>query len=53
MTNVRIGVMYDRDWAPEGLPEFARRAEALGVNTREELAAVDRLLRRRDRDEED
>lgn len=32
MTNVRIGVMYDRDWAPEGLPEFARRAEALGVD---------------------
>ncbi|MDX3517754.1 LLM class flavin-dependent oxidoreductase [Streptomyces scabiei] len=32
MTNVRIGVMHDRDWAPEGLPEFARRAEALGVD---------------------
>ncbi|ULR55416.1 LLM class flavin-dependent oxidoreductase [Streptomyces deccanensis] len=32
MTNVRIGVMYDRDWAPEGLPEFARRAEALGAD---------------------
>ncbi|MFC4502360.1 MULTISPECIES: LLM class flavin-dependent oxidoreductase [Streptomyces] len=32
MTNVRIGVMYDRDWAPEGLPGFARRAEALGVD---------------------
>ncbi|MBE4733599.1 MULTISPECIES: LLM class flavin-dependent oxidoreductase [Streptomyces] len=32
MTNARIGVMYDRDWAPEGLPEFARRAEALGVD---------------------
>ncbi|MFF7389293.1 LLM class flavin-dependent oxidoreductase [Streptomyces scabiei] len=32
MTNVRIGVMYDRDWAPEGLPEFARRAESLGVD---------------------
>ncbi|MGW3653246.1 LLM class flavin-dependent oxidoreductase [Streptomyces sp. NPDC000878] len=31
-TNLRIGVMYDRDWAPEGLPEFARRAEALGVD---------------------
>ncbi|WP_329409525.1 LLM class flavin-dependent oxidoreductase [Streptomyces sp. NBC_00704] len=31
-TNVRIGVMYDRDWAPEGLPGFARRAEALGVD---------------------
>ncbi|MFJ9906200.1 LLM class flavin-dependent oxidoreductase [Streptomyces sp. NPDC101152] len=32
MTNVRIGVMYDRDWAPEELPGFARRAEALGVD---------------------
>lgn len=32
MTNLRIGVMYDRDWAPEGLPGFARRAEALGVD---------------------
>lgn len=32
MTNVRIGVMHDRDWAPEGLPEFARRAEALGAD---------------------
>ncbi|MFI9584302.1 LLM class flavin-dependent oxidoreductase [Streptomyces sp. NPDC052236] len=32
MTNVRIGVMYDRDWAPEGLPGFAREAEALGVD---------------------
>ncbi|MEI5522854.1 LLM class flavin-dependent oxidoreductase [Streptomyces brasiliscabiei] len=32
MTNVRIGVMHDRDWAPEGLPEFARRVEALGVD---------------------
>ncbi|MER5618761.1 LLM class flavin-dependent oxidoreductase [Streptomyces sp. NPDC002215] len=32
MTNVRIGVMHDRDWAPEGLPEFARRAETLGVD---------------------
>ncbi|WP_340379866.1 LLM class flavin-dependent oxidoreductase [Streptomyces sp. SS7] len=32
MTNVRIGVMYDRDWAPEGLPAFARRAEALGAD---------------------
>ncbi|MFF6783371.1 LLM class flavin-dependent oxidoreductase [Streptomyces sp. NPDC012510] len=32
MTNVRIGVMYDRDWNPEGLPEFARRAEALGAD---------------------
>ncbi|WP_329277347.1 LLM class flavin-dependent oxidoreductase [Streptomyces sp. NBC_01451] len=32
MTNLRIGVMYDRDWAPEELPGFARRAEALGVD---------------------
>lgn len=32
MTTVRIGVMYDRDWAPEGLPAFARDAEALGVD---------------------
>ncbi len=32
MTNLRIGVMYDRDWAPEGLPAFARQAEALGVD---------------------
>ena len=32
MTNIRIGVMYDRDWAPEELPGFARRAEALGVD---------------------
>ncbi|WP_329288826.1 LLM class flavin-dependent oxidoreductase [Streptomyces pseudovenezuelae] len=32
MTNVRIGVMYDRDWAPEGLPDFARQAEALGLD---------------------
>jgi alkanesulfonate monooxygenase SsuD/methylene tetrahydromethanopterin reductase-like flavin-dependent oxidoreductase (luciferase family) len=32
MTNVRIGVMYDRDWAPEGLPGFVREAEALGVD---------------------
>lgn len=32
MTTVRIGVMYDRDWAPEGLPGFAREAEALGVD---------------------
>ncbi|MCX4761729.1 LLM class flavin-dependent oxidoreductase [Streptomyces sp. NBC_01275] len=30
--NVRIGVMYDRDWAPEELPGFARAAEALGVD---------------------
>lgn len=40
MTNARIGVMYDRDWAPEGLPEFARRAEALGV---EDLWVVEDL----------
>ncbi|MFE9438193.1 LLM class flavin-dependent oxidoreductase [Streptomyces sp. NPDC006602] len=32
MTNLRIGVMYDRDWAPEELPVFARQAEALGVD---------------------
>ncbi|MEV6163884.1 LLM class flavin-dependent oxidoreductase [Streptomyces sp. NPDC052052] len=32
MTTVRIGVMYDRDWAPEGLPGFAREVEALGVD---------------------
>ncbi len=32
VTNVRVGVMYDRDWAPEELPGFARRAEALGVD---------------------
>jgi alkanesulfonate monooxygenase SsuD/methylene tetrahydromethanopterin reductase-like flavin-dependent oxidoreductase (luciferase family) len=32
MTNVRIGVMYDRDWAPEGLPAFAREVEALGAD---------------------
>ncbi|WP_405014941.1 LLM class flavin-dependent oxidoreductase [Kitasatospora sp. NBC_01539] len=32
MTSLRIGVMYDRDWAPEGLPAFAREVEALGVD---------------------
>jgi alkanesulfonate monooxygenase SsuD/methylene tetrahydromethanopterin reductase-like flavin-dependent oxidoreductase (luciferase family) len=32
MTTVRIGAMYDRDWAPEGLPGFAREVEALGVD---------------------
>ncbi|MFF0592143.1 LLM class flavin-dependent oxidoreductase [Streptomyces antibioticus] len=32
MTNVRIGVMYDRDWDPAGLPAFARAAEALGAD---------------------
>jgi alkanesulfonate monooxygenase SsuD/methylene tetrahydromethanopterin reductase-like flavin-dependent oxidoreductase (luciferase family) len=30
--DVRIGVMYDRDWAPEGLPAFAREAETLGAD---------------------
>lgn len=29
---VRTGVIYDRDWAPEGLPGFAREAEELGVD---------------------
>ncbi|MFI9103482.1 LLM class flavin-dependent oxidoreductase [Streptomyces fildesensis] len=28
----RVGVMYDRDWAPEGLPDFARAVERLGVD---------------------
>jgi len=32
MTNVRIGVMYDRDWDPQGLPGFARAVEALGAD---------------------
>ncbi|GJF32144.1 N5,N10-methylene tetrahydromethanopterin reductase [Kitasatospora sp. NE20-6] len=32
MTSLRIGVMHDRDWAPEGLPGFAREVEALGVD---------------------
>ncbi|MEV6587124.1 LLM class flavin-dependent oxidoreductase [Streptomyces acidicola] len=32
MTRIRIGVMYDRDWAPEGLPGFAREVEALGAD---------------------
>ncbi len=32
MTNVRIGVMYDRDRDPAGLPAFARAAEAHGVD---------------------
>ncbi|WP_042402837.1 LLM class flavin-dependent oxidoreductase [Streptacidiphilus carbonis] len=32
MTTHRIGVMYDRDWAPEGLLPFARDVEALGVD---------------------
>ncbi|MFI1092683.1 LLM class flavin-dependent oxidoreductase [Streptomyces sp. NPDC020917] len=29
---MRVGVIYDRDWAPEGLPGFAQEAEALGVD---------------------
>lgn len=32
MRNVRIGVVYDRDWAPEGLRGFAREVEGLGVD---------------------
>lgn len=28
----RLGVMYDRDWAPEGLPGFARAADRLGLD---------------------
>ncbi|MPY56842.1 LLM class flavin-dependent oxidoreductase [Streptomyces spongiae] len=32
MTTFRIGVMYDRDWAPEDLPGFAREVEALGAD---------------------
>lgn len=32
MRNFRIGVMHDRDWPPERLPEFARRAEELGAD---------------------
>ncbi|MER6012141.1 LLM class flavin-dependent oxidoreductase [Streptomyces bluensis] len=32
MTRIRIGVMYDRDWAPEGLPGFAREVEARGAD---------------------
>jgi alkanesulfonate monooxygenase SsuD/methylene tetrahydromethanopterin reductase-like flavin-dependent oxidoreductase (luciferase family) len=32
MTKIRIGVMYDRDWAPEGLPGFAREVEDLGAD---------------------
>ncbi|MEY9855419.1 5,10-methylenetetrahydromethanopterin reductase [Catenulispora sp. GAS73] len=32
MTNLRIGVMYDRAWPPEGLPAFARDVEALGAD---------------------
>lgn len=30
--NVRVGVIHDRDRAPEGLPDFAREAEALGAD---------------------
>jgi alkanesulfonate monooxygenase SsuD/methylene tetrahydromethanopterin reductase-like flavin-dependent oxidoreductase (luciferase family) len=32
VTNIRIGVMYDRAWDPEGLPAFAREVEALGAD---------------------
>ncbi|MHA6759849.1 LLM class flavin-dependent oxidoreductase [Streptacidiphilus sp. PAMC 29251] len=32
MTSHRIGVMYDRDWAPEELPQFARDVERLGAD---------------------
>ena len=32
VTSLRIGVMYDRAWAPEGLPEFARDVEAVGAD---------------------
>lgn len=32
MTNVRVGVMYDRDRDPAGLREFAREAEQAGVD---------------------
>ncbi|SEM16251.1 LLM class flavin-dependent oxidoreductase [Streptacidiphilus jiangxiensis] len=32
MTDLRIGVMYDRSWDPAGLPAFAREVEALGVD---------------------
>ncbi|MEY9932250.1 5,10-methylenetetrahydromethanopterin reductase [Catenulispora sp. GP43] len=32
MTSLRIGVMYDRAWAPEELPAFAREAERLGAD---------------------
>ena len=32
VTSLRIGVMYDRAWAPEGLPEFARDVEGVGAD---------------------
>ncbi|GAA1985188.1 LLM class flavin-dependent oxidoreductase [Catenulispora subtropica] len=32
MTNTRLGIMYDRAWDPAGLPEFARRVEAVGAD---------------------
>ena len=32
MTQLRVGVMYNRDWVPEELPGFARQIEALGVD---------------------
>ncbi|WP_194891619.1 LLM class flavin-dependent oxidoreductase [Catenulispora pinisilvae] len=32
MSSLRVGVMYDRAWAPEGLPAFAREVEALGAD---------------------
>jgi 5,10-methylenetetrahydromethanopterin reductase len=32
MTNVRLGVMYDRDWDPAGLAGFARQAEETGLD---------------------
>ncbi|MFI0937335.1 LLM class flavin-dependent oxidoreductase [Streptomyces sp. NPDC021020] len=32
MTNVRIGVMYDRAWDPAGLVGFARQAEEIGLD---------------------
>ncbi|MBF9070294.1 LLM class flavin-dependent oxidoreductase [Streptacidiphilus fuscans] len=32
MTDLRIGVMFDRAWDPAGLAAFAREVEALGVD---------------------
>ncbi|MEZ0065641.1 5,10-methylenetetrahydromethanopterin reductase [Streptacidiphilus sp. MAP12-20] len=32
MTDLRIGVMFDRSWDPAGLPGFAREVERLGVD---------------------
>ena len=32
VTSLRIGVMYDRAWDPEGLPAFAREVEAIGAD---------------------